>query len=330
MTQFDTEWQKLFNHLPAPCLAVDRDLLIIGASDLYLATVQRTRDSIMGQYVFDAFPEEGDRLSLLEDAFRRAVAGEANSLTEVPYAIPVVDEAGQPTGKRKDIWWTCQHNPVFAEDGTVEYMVQNAQDVTRQVMAERLKDTVVQELQHRVGNIFALIGSTVKRTIATSTDFDDFLDKFEGRLMALSRTHRYLTGENWDGITLDAIVARELAEYDELSSDKVKVSGSEIVVNAVEAQILTLAVHELATNSVKYGALKFPEGRLTINWNPSGNEGYDFEWREEGIAIDVTPERKGFGSFILDTVIPAQLQGTANRDFRPTEFIYQLSVPERV
>lgn len=329
MTDLGHDWQALFKFMPAPCIAVDLDLRILAASDLYLATVGRNRDDILGEYVFDAFPEEAERLAMFEDAFRRAAGGEANALVEVPYAIPATDTQGRPTGQMREIWWTCHHHPVLRADGSVHYVVQKAQDVTRQVMAERLKDTVVQELQHRVGNIFALVSSTVKRTVANSNDFADFLPKVEGRLMALSRTHRYLTGKHWDGMTLDKIVTRELSEYDDTTVGQIDVSGADILVNATEAQILTLAIHELTTNSLKYGALRTPEGRLQVRWTDAGAAGYDFEWREDGISIAGAPDRKGFGSFILDSVVPAQLQGTAQRDFQPSAFSYRLSVPER-
>ncbi|MCF7698811.1 HWE histidine kinase domain-containing protein [Loktanella sp. M215] len=329
MPETTMEWDALFRQLPAPCLVLDRDMNIVAASSQYLASVNRQLDDIKGKYAFDIFPEDDDRLAMFKDAIQRALDGEANALVAVPYAIPVLDSDGQPTGQTREIWWTCQHNPVVSSDGKIRYVVQNAQDVTQQVMAEQLKDTVASELHHRVRNIFSLISATVKRTAAHSEDLADFEAKFEGRLMALSRTHAYLTGDNWDGITIDQIVGRELAEYHDLGSEQVSVSGTPIVMNATEAQILTLAVHELTTNSVKYGALKSPTGRLDIVWTVADTGGYDFEWREHGIRIDQQPDRKGFGSFILDSVVPAQLKAKARRDFQPEAFTYQLSVSER-
>ena len=323
------EWDALFRHLPAPCLVVDRQMCIVAATSQYLASVDRRIEDLRGQNVFDAFPESGDRLEMFKTAFQRALDGEANALVAVPYSIPVTTADGAPTDEMREIWWTCNHNPVVSADGEIRFMVQNAQDVTQQVLAEQLKETVVNELQHRVRNIFSLVSATVKRTATHSENLVDFQAKFEGRLMALSRTHAYLTGEHWDGITIDQIVGRELAEYHDVSSDQISVSGSPLVMNATEAQILTLAVHELTTNSVKYGALNSPTGRLDVVWTAAPSGGYDFEWREHGIRIDGQPERKGFGSFILDSVVPAQLKAVAKRDFQPEAFTYQLSVSER-
>ncbi|WP_072856998.1 sensor histidine kinase [Loktanella atrilutea] len=323
------EWDALFSQLPAPCLVLDRQMNIVTATSQYLATVNMRLEDIKGKYAFDAFPEDDARLTMFKDSVQRALDGEANTLVAVPYSIPVMSPDGEPTGETREIFWTCHHNPIVSADGEIRFMVQNAQDVTQQVMTEQLKDTVANELQHRVRNIFSLIGATVKRTAAHSEDLADFEAKFEGRLMALSRTHSYLTGKHWDGITIDQIVARELAEYHDVSSDQISVTGGPLVMNATEAQIFTLAVHELTTNSVKYGALNSPTGRLDVVWTADTAGGYAFEWREHGIRIERQPDRKGFGSFILDSVVPAQLKAKARRDFQPEAFTYQLSVSER-
>ncbi|WP_281242558.1 sensor histidine kinase [Loktanella fryxellensis] len=323
------EWESAFRAMPAPCLVMDWDMRIVAATDLYLQTVGRRIEEIRGRYIFEAFPETGERLAMFESAFRRALSGEANTLVEVPYAIPVVGDDGVPTGQMNEIWWTCQHSPIFEHDGTVKFMVQNAKDVTQQVMAERLKDAVVNELQHRVGNIFALVASTACKTAANADTLSDFLTKFDGRLKALARTHTYLTGDNWDGITIARIVGRELADHDDTGGARVTQSGDNIIVNATEAQILTLAVHELTTNSVKYGALRSPEGRLSITWHAAGDAGFTFEWHEDGVARPVAPARTGFGSFILDTVVPAQLRATAERRFTGDAFVYTLDVRAR-
>ncbi|MFZ3584923.1 HWE histidine kinase domain-containing protein [Loktanella sp. DJP18] len=330
MTQPPIAWDVLFTNLPAACVVMDRDLRIVTATDLYLETVGRRLDDIQGQHVFEAFPEEGERLEMFGAAFRKALSGESSTLIDVPYAIPIYDEDGHDTGTRKEIWWNCQHNPVPAADGSIPYVIQKAQDVTGKVMAERLKDAVMREMQHRIGNIFALVSATAKRTVASSTDFDDFLPKFEGRMMALARTHTYLTGDHWDDISIEKIVSRELADYNDLDESQITIEGTNIVVNAAEAQILTLAVHELTTNAIKHGALKSRDGRLTVKWVPRGKDGYHFDWRESGIMIEATPERRGFGSFILDSVVPTQLSGAATREFLTGGFVYQVMVDQRL
>ena len=323
------DWDVLFQHLPAACMVLDRDLRFVAATRQYLATVGRRWEDIDGRFIFDAFPESEARRTGLEDAFRAAFAGQTSTLNDIPYAIPVVDADGRDTGVRREVWWSAQHNPVPAADGSIPYIIQKTRDVTSRVMAERLKDAVMQELQHRVGNIFALVSATAKRTVATSTDLVEFLPKFEGRMMALARTHTYLTGDHWDDISIDKIVSRELADGDDVDSERITITGADIRVNAAEAQILTLAIHELTTNAIKHGALKSSTGRLAVSWAARGEDGFLFDWRESNVPIPAKPERRGFGSFILDTVVPTQLAGTATRDFLTDGFVYQIVVEKR-
>ena len=330
VTTNDLHWDLVFKHLPAPCLMLDQDFRIMSATDMYLASVERSLDSIRGQYVFDAFPEEPERLEMFRAAFRKALDGEANALNEVPFAIPIVDADGAHTGKMREVWWNCLHSPVFAEDGSVTCMVQKAQDITKQVQAERLKDAIAKELDHRVGNILTLVSAVVKRTAANSDDIADFLAKFDGRIAALSRTHKYLTGDNWDAMTIEKIVSRELEQYRNLAGEQIEFGGSEIKLNASEAQVLTLAVHELTTNSVKHGALRASGGKLDINWAKAGDDGFHFEWRETAVQPAQDSARKGFGSFILDQIIPSQLQAEPERGFEENAYFYRLSVPQRI
>ena len=329
MKNLPVAWDVLFENLPAACMLLDRDLRYVAATEMYLTTVGRRWDDIAGRYIFDAFPEDDDRRQVLEAALQEALAGRSNTLNDIAYAIPVVDAEGRDTGVRREVWWSAQHNPVPAPDGSIPYVIQKTRDVTARVMAERLKDAVMRELQHRVGNIFALVSATAKRTAANSRDLADFLPKFEGRMMALARTHTYLIGDNWDDISIEKIVSRELADYKDIDGAQITITGADIKVNAAEAQILTLAIHELTTNAIKHGALKSPTGRLSVNWTEAGEGGFLLDWRESGVMIPAEPERRGFGSFILDSVVPAQLAGAATREFLTGGFVYQVKVEKR-
>ncbi len=326
MSGLDLDFELIFRCMPAPCLVLDRELRIVTATDNYLASVNRLLPELQGRYVFDAFPEDDARTAMFRDAFQRALDGEENQLTEVPFAIPEVTPDGV---EMREIWWNCNHVPVTGPDGQVLYMVQNAQDVTRQVQAVRLKEAVSAELQHRVGNILGLVSVLARRTAGTTDNLDDFLRRFDGRVRALAQTHSYLTGSNWDRMTLEKIVSRQLLDHFQDGTEQIAMVGSDIELNATEAQILTLAIHELTTNSVKHGALRTPDGRLSIAWDKLGTSGYSLEWREGGIRIEAAPARNGFGSTILDEIVPRQLQAQAVREFGAQSFLYRLSVPER-
>lgn len=319
---------ELFRQMPASCMVMDTEMRIVTASDLYLQTVRRDLDDIRGRYVFDAFPEQPGSVEMFRDAFARALRGEANTIDEALYSVPVTNGDGTPTGEMREIFWTCHHAPLVWADGTIRHIVQHATDVTDKVRAERLKDAIAGELQHRTSNVLTLVSAIAKRTAASADDLADFLPRFEARMLALSRTHSYLTGDNWDGMTIEQIVAREVEGFGE-TSNRITLLGEEIVLNFAEAQIMTIAVHELATNSVKYGALNGVAGNIHVEWGPADKGGYRFEWREQGISFDPKPTRKGFGSFILDTVAPEQLRASARREFTPGAFLYSLAVADR-
>ncbi len=328
MSDDPLDYLQVFTNLPAACLVLDRDLRIVAATDAYLATVERTFEELNGEYVFTAFPEKPDRFEMFRDAFQRAFEGEANEVVEVPFSIRVKSPSGQDT--IREFWWTCRHVPLRGPDGSVTHVIQNAQDVTRHVKTERLKETIAAELQHRVGNILGLVSVIARRTAEASDDLEDFVRRFDGRVRALAQTHSYLTGKNWDSMTIETILSRQLADHFELDGDRIVMKGTDVELNATEAQIFTLAIHELTTNSLKYGALKTPDGRLAINWNRVGPSGYNLEWREGGIRIGEKPERNGFGSLILDQIVPRQLQGEAVREFGDESFLYRLSVAQRM
>ncbi|WP_102108807.1 HWE histidine kinase domain-containing protein [Oceaniglobus roseus] len=322
----EPDYALVFRSLPAPCLVLDQEMRIVTATEAYLQTVDRSLSDLVGRYVFDAFPEEGERQDRFHRAFRRALDGEENTLVEVPFSIP----ANGPDGPvMREVWWTCRHTPVIEADGRIDYMIQNAMDVTAQVQAQRLKNAIADELQHRVGNLFSLVSVIARRTAANATDLADFASRFEARVQALSRTHAHLTGSNWDRMTIDTIVTRQLDDYAAMARGNITLEGERVELSAAEAQALTLAIHELATNSVKYGALQTEDGRIVVNWANSGRSGYDIEWREIGIPDGERKARSGFGSMILDTIVPTQLQGSAERNFDGPTLRYRLSVPER-
>ena len=317
------DFELIFRQSPAPCLVLDHDLRIVTATDAYLATVARDLDDLRGKPVFDAFPEDPAREGQFRDAFLRALAGEENALVEVPFAIPETD------GTMREIWWTCTHRPIRDANGDLQYMVQNAQDVTEKVRTQQLKDAITAELQHRVGNILALVTTIAKRTAGTSDNIDTFLTRFNGRIAALAKTHAYLTGPNWDRMTIDKLIDRQLVDYFELDSHQIRITGDLIALTASEAQALSMAIHELTTNSIKHVALKSPEGRLSIAWERVGAAGYTLEWREDGLQNTATTQRSGFGTMILDSIVPSQLRGSAVRHLASDHFLYQLHIPER-
>lgn len=316
---------SLLRDMPASIMVLDRDLRFVMASDLYLKTVGMTLTDLIGRHVFEAFPEEELRRKPLETSMRRALAGEGNAIERLEYAIP--DPADRT--RMTKAWWRCRHNPLFNPDGSVGHVVQITENVTDLVRAEALKTAIGEELQHRVSNLLSLVDVVARRTAAQAETLPGFLERFNERLQAMARTHAYLIGSNWDRMSIRELVARQLQHGHDDLTGQMTIAGPEVLLGAGEAQALSMAIHELTTNSLKYGALKDAFGRLNVSWAPEGATGFRFDWEETVQGVVKPTERAGFGSVILDMIVPTQLGGRAMRELAPDGLRYALAVEQR-
>ena len=140
------------------------------------------------------------------------------------------------------------------------------------------------------------------------------------------RVNRQLTGER-DGMeTLRDVIDYQLAVHAKDAQNRVTIAGPDYPLSMVQSQAISMAVHELATNSIKYGALGEPDGALAITWDVLPRNGCLFRWHETGIDTSRTTEKSGYGTMLLNTIIPSQLDGNAAREFRTGEMIYSLEI----
>ena len=325
MLDHTLDFQLLFRSVPAAVMVLDRDLHFVTASDTYLQTIGRKLEDLIGRPVFEAFPETGERRKIVEDSFRLALAGTPNGVDRVCYTI---DDPTSPTGMR-EAWWKFRCQPMVGSDGRVAHMAQFLEDVTELVAAVQLKDAIAGELQHRVNNLFSLINIVARRTAAHSADLTAFLHRFDERVRALALTHSWLTGQNWDRMSIRTLITRQLLDDHGGLASQISVSGPDYTLTAAEAQMRSMAMHELTTNSLKHGALREASGRLTVTWARLGADGLRFNWQESGISPPTSTSRAGFGTTILDTIVPMQMKGTASRIFGPDGLTYTLEVPRQ-
>jgi PAS domain S-box-containing protein len=182
------------------------------------------------------------------------------------------------------------------------------------------QQVLLAELQHRTRNLLAVVQAIARQTMRSSTSLGAFSAEFTSRLEALSRVQALLARVDRRDIALNEIVTAELrAHIDELSDQKVKVYGPPVSVPAASAQALALALHELATNAVKYGALLYPEGRLEVRWRvEAGTDQKELvlEWQETGVKMPSERSRqKGYGSELIERALPYQLNARTSLDF---------------
>jgi two-component sensor histidine kinase len=174
-------------------------------------------------------------------------------------------------------------------------------DITERKAAQDREKILVQEVEHRSSNLLSIIQAIAHRSLTGSPSLEQARDVFEARLRALARINRELTQSNFVGMNLHEIVRQELEPY----AARTMIEGPKLTLDAQQAHNFTLAIHELVTNAVKYGALSSPTGRIEISWTVTGNvagETLKFKWQERGGPPVATPDRQGFGTSLLKTV----------------------------
>jgi two-component sensor histidine kinase len=174
------------------------------------------------------------------------------------------------------------------------------------------------ELQHRINNVLATIHAIARRTRAKSQSLDEFAKAFDDRLAAIARTHALLSRTCTSTIDIREVLSQELSVHGAVEGENLKQSGPEISIPAKQAEALSMAIHELATNAVKHGALSAENGRIEIWWDVHDHDNeteFRLRWREWGSPISLAPSRRGFGSEFLEKLVPHMLHGKFEREF---------------
>jgi PAS domain S-box-containing protein len=197
-------------------------------------------------------------------------------------------------------------------------------DITERKEAEERQALLAREVDHRAKNAMAIVQSIVRLTKANS--ISDYASVIDGRVKALSRAHAILSDARWQGANLAKLVDEELAPYRSGNPDRIVVSGPNIVLDPTTAQTLALALHELATNGVKYGALSQPSGRLELKWDVQP-DAIVINWGESGGPAVRAPRKTGFGTRIITSSIEQQLGGKAIFDWGPQGLRCSLLIP---
>ena len=195
-------------------------------------------------------------------------------------------------------------------------------DITERKRAEERQNLLAREVDHRAKNALALAQSIVRLTRAS--DVKDYVQAVEGRISALARVHTILSLSNWEGAEIARLVEAEIAPYS--SGDQIALDGAELQLQPATAQTLALALHELVTNSAKYGALSTLAGRLRIRWEVRG-DALQLVWEERGGPPVEKPVSRGFGTRSVIASIETQLGGQAEFDWRTEGLVCCLTVP---
>jgi len=250
------------------------------------------------------------------DGLRKAVANFENGARSYEAEFRI----RRPDG---EIRW-CVGTAVVSVDkrGRIARLSGVTIDITERKRAEERQNLLAREVDHRAKNALALAQSIVRLT--RSNDVKDYVRAVEGRISALARVHTILSLSNWEGAEIRRLIDEELAPYS--NGEQIELRGAPLQLQPATAQTLALALHELVTNSAKYGALSTLVGRLVIGWEAPADV-LQLTWEECGGPMVEKPAARGFGTRSLIASIESQLGGRADFDWRPEGLVCRLSVP---
>jgi len=232
---------------------------------------------------------------------------------------------------RKDgtpFWVQVSVASVPAPDGLGTRTVAAVQDVTERRRGEEQRALLARELDHRAKNLLAVVQAALRLT--PKDDAQAYARAVEGRVAALARAHTLLAQGGWEGAGLRALVESELSGFRGAeSAQRVAIAGPAVAVSPAAAQAIAMALHELATNATKYGALSAPAGRVTLGWSIDRAAGaLRLRWQERGgPPVPGEPERRGFGSRVIESTVRDQLGGRVERRWKPEGLVCDLTVP---
>jgi PAS domain S-box-containing protein len=228
----------------------------------------------------------------------------------------------RPDGELR--WCIGTAAAIYDENGRLTRLSGVAADITDRKRIEEHQTLLAREVDHRAKNSLAVVQSIIRLTRADN--IKDYIAAVEGRIQALSRVHSLLAHSRWEGADVHTLVQEELAPYRIGSSEHIAICGLHVAVSAPVAQTLALALHELATNAAKYGALSAKEGRVDLSWDISAGI-TTLRWKETGGPAAIRPQRLGLGLQMIRSGLQSHIGGQANFDWSDAGLVCTLAVP---
>lgn len=286
---------------------------------------ERLRE-IIGRIGSRRKPAAADFFAMIHDGDRERVRAALDDT--IANGAPFDEEFRFIRADGKQAWLDGRGERIV--EGGKTWVIGINSDITDRKLAEEQNSFIMRELDHRVKNILAIILSIARITGTSAPDFDTFNAAFEKRLYAMARTHSLLADSRWQGADLQSLVKDELSQSGEL--ERLEISGPAVNLTASAAQNISMALHELATNAMKYGSLSVPDGVLRVAWSwrqlaNGGDDVLDLAWEETGGPKVEVPDRKGFGSTVIERILRAQLGAKTEIDFAPEGLRVSCAIP---
>jgi GAF domain-containing protein len=221
--------------------------------------------------------------------------------------------------------WTPSEITLFEES------IERTWAAVERAHAESHQQVLLAELQHRVRNTLAVIRSITRRTAENTADKDEMLMHLSGRIDSFARVQAAVTRDPTNSVDLAMLIAEELRVAGAMEGPRLSISGPPVGLAPKAAETLGLAIHELTTNAIKYGALTSPQGRVAVKWGilqGGTGETLSFTWSEHAVGgLTEQPVRKGLGTEILTRTVPYELKATSELNFGPDGIVFAMTAP---
>jgi len=227
------------------------------------------------------------------------------------------------------IWVRLAAAPIRNDEGQVVASVVAVVDMDQEKKAEQHQELLINELNHRVKNTLATVQSIASQTLRNTSTMEEARSALESRLFAMSRAHDVLTRENWESASLRDVVTEAMAPYRHEREQRMHVQGPATRVHPRMALALAMALQELATNAVKYGALSNATGTVSIRWRVAGKDAprLHLTWSEKGGPPVQAPRRRGFGTRLIERSLAQDLNGQAEISFSTEGVVCTVDAP---
>jgi len=301
-------------HSPVPILLFDDREQILAVSQSWVERSGYSREALrrIADWITRAC---GGRSGQMLGHFRQIISTEREAQSA---------ELMIRTKDGRDRLWSFVSSALGTQSDGRRLFVCLAQDVTERKAHDEQVHLLTREVNHRAKNMLSLVQAIARQTAAREPE--DFIGRFIERIRALAANQDLLVRNEWQGVDVEDLVRAELAHFADLVGSRIALDGPKLRLKAAAAQAIGLTLHELATNAGKYGALSVNAGRVDVGWR-FDSEMFKISWTERKGPPVSQPERRGFGSAVIESMAKWSLDGEAHLDYAPSGLIWRLTCP---
>ena len=313
----EARYRRIFEEANDYLITSDLEQRLTSCNPAVLTALGYELDEVLGR-TFESFVAPGGFAQTTEMLNRKLSQGGTTRHT-----ISVLTRDG------RELVWEINSRLTYDDAGIPLGLHAIGRDVTEARRAQEHQQLLIDELNHRVKNTLAIVQGIAQQSLKDGATTSEVRTVFVDRLGALATAHNLLTEKHWSPVSLARVIADAVAPHAN-EGERFTLAGPDLSVPPKTAISFVLAIHELATNAVKHGALSVPAGQVSVVWKITGSEGkerLEMEWRESGGPPVRVPERRGFGTRMIERGLSAELGGSATIDFAPLGVLCRVEAP---